>query len=52
MEKMKVSERRACHVVKPRSTQRAVTRLDAATERLIDRMVELACQLDAMATGE
>ena len=45
MENLQISERRACEVLEqPRSTQRAVTRLDAATGRIIDRMVELACQ--------
>ncbi len=45
MEKMHVSERRACHVLEqPRSRQRGVPRLEAATERLIERIVALACQ--------
>ncbi len=45
MEIVQVSERRACKVVEqPRSTQRVVARLDAATERLTERMVELASE--------
>jgi len=45
MEKLQVSERRACQVLAQlRSTQRAMVRLDGATKRLIERMVDLACQ--------
>ena len=45
MEQMDVSERRACMVLEqPRSAQRRIDRPDEAIERLIERMVELACQ--------
>lgn len=48
MDNLQVSERRAYVVLggttQPRSTQRAVAKLDAASKRLTERLVALACQ--------
>ncbi len=44
-EQLQLSERRTCLVLEqPRSTQRRQMKVNAATERLRDRMVDLACQ--------
>ncbi len=44
-EELQLSERRTCLVLEqPRSTQRRQMKVDAAIERLRDRMVDLACQ--------
>ena len=44
-EQLQVSERRACQVLEqPRSTQRHVLNVNEATERLTERITELACE--------